>query len=294
VPAVFVNYRGPDSAWAVLLDRELTELFGPEKVFRAGRSIRPGDDFVDRILTAVRTSSVLLAVIGPDWVTATGHDGHRRLSDPQDWVRREIAAAFDAGIPVVPVRIGQATLPGAAELPADIARLARCQYLPLSEQSASGDIERIAQELVRLDPTIRRRRGSAAHPAVGGPDRWRRLGRPRQAALGATAAVAVVAAATLPAVRLLGWRTPARPVTVTGAAMPAGPASTPASRSASATAPPVRPPTPSTLEYRARIQSAASAVAPARMSVNGSCRLICAGPMPGFAVHRPSGAGVAR
>jgi len=55
-----------------------------------------------------------------------------------------------------------------------------------------------------------------------------------------------------------------------------------------------RPPTPSTLEYRARIQSAASAVAPARMSVNGSCRLICAGPMPGFAVHRPSGAGVAR
>ncbi|MGH8573278.1 MAG: TIR domain-containing protein, partial [Gammaproteobacteria bacterium] len=66
--SVFINYRSEAAAWAVVLDRELSERFGVDRVFRAPRSIRPSEDFIDRILQGVRSSSVLLAVIGPTWL----------------------------------------------------------------------------------------------------------------------------------------------------------------------------------------------------------------------------------
>jgi hypothetical protein len=74
----------------------------------------------------MRSARVLLAVIGRRWLTATSLDGvigaaRRRLDDPSDWIRRELAEVFAAGVRVIPVLTEQAELPGAAELPADIA-----------------------------------------------------------------------------------------------------------------------------------------------------------------------------
>ena len=40
---IFINYRGSDEPYAAaLIDQELSRRFGPARVFRAGRSIRPG------------------------------------------------------------------------------------------------------------------------------------------------------------------------------------------------------------------------------------------------------------
>src|SRR5262245_21085357 len=99
---VFINYRSDAAAWAVMLDRELSDWFGADRVFRASRSIRPGEDFIDRILRSVRSSSVFLALIGPTWLALDSH-GRRRIDEDADWVRREIAEALGAGIPVIPV-----------------------------------------------------------------------------------------------------------------------------------------------------------------------------------------------
>jgi hypothetical protein len=126
--SVFISYRTSDSAWAVLLDKELSHQFGADQVFRASRSIPPSADFSDRIVDSVRRSSVLLAVIGPGWSAATDRDGRRRLDNEQDWVRREIAEAFTHDIPVVPVLVNDAPRLDPADLPVPIARLARCQY----------------------------------------------------------------------------------------------------------------------------------------------------------------------
>jgi hypothetical protein len=52
-------------------------------VFQDVDSIRPGDDFAAEIEAAVEACSVLLAVIGPRWLTVEGDSG-RRLDDPQD------------------------------------------------------------------------------------------------------------------------------------------------------------------------------------------------------------------
>jgi hypothetical protein len=79
-------------------------------VFQDVDSIRPGDDFAAEIEAAVGACSVLLAVIGPRWLTVEGDSG-RRLDDPQDWVRLEIEAAIQRRVRIIPVLIDDARMP---------------------------------------------------------------------------------------------------------------------------------------------------------------------------------------
>ncbi|HEX4703555.1 MAG TPA: TIR domain-containing protein [Pseudonocardiaceae bacterium] len=158
---VFINYRGADShSYGALLYTELTRHFGGEHVFLDAESIPAGADFVDELLGRVRSARVLLAVIGPRWLTATDPGGRRRIDDPDDWIHRELAAAFAAGVRVIPVLIEQAEMPAVADLPGDIAALSRCQYRRLRRREPVADLARIVTDLTSLDPTLAAKVGS--------------------------------------------------------------------------------------------------------------------------------------
>ena len=45
----------------------------------------------------------VIAMIGPNWSNVGDDDGNRRLDDPNDFVRIEIAAALQRDIPVIPI-----------------------------------------------------------------------------------------------------------------------------------------------------------------------------------------------
>lgn len=179
---IFLSYRRQDSASATgrLADR-LEEHFGAARVFRDHASIVAGDDFAAAIRRAIEASTVVLVIIGPDWVRAALPSGLRRLDDPSDWVRLEIEFAFDANLAVVPVLIEGATMPPAEQLPDSIAALARCQAVELSETRWRYDTDRLIQSLQTrfaieasrplplgaLDPTGNRTwGGSAARLAI--------------------------------------------------------------------------------------------------------------------------------
>jgi hypothetical protein len=66
---------------------------------------------------------VLLALIGPQWLTITNKKGQRRLDDPEDYVRLEIEAPLTRKIRVIPILVDEAQMPGADELPATLAPL---------------------------------------------------------------------------------------------------------------------------------------------------------------------------
>ena len=69
-----------------------------------------GRDFRKQLADAVNQCDVLLAVIGDHWLDARDpKKGTRRLDDPEDWVRIEIAAALARDIPVVPLLVGRQT-----------------------------------------------------------------------------------------------------------------------------------------------------------------------------------------
>ncbi len=152
---VFINYRGEDShSYGALLYTELARQFGEEQVFLDAESIPAGADFVEVLLGRVRSCRVLLAVIGPRWLTATDPadpTGQRRIDDPADWIRRELAEAFTADVRVIPVLTEQAELPAEADLPADIAALSRCQYRHLRHREPTTDLARIVADLTSLD-----------------------------------------------------------------------------------------------------------------------------------------------
>ncbi|MEU7644449.1 toll/interleukin-1 receptor domain-containing protein [Streptomyces huasconensis] len=152
---IFVNYRRDDAEFtATLVERELSRAFGDDKVFRASKSIRPGSKFPQEILTAVRRCNVLLAVIGPRWLLAQSATGGRALEDPEDWIRREIIEAFEAGAVVIPLLAGQVDRLQRSELPFELRELADCQYRRLSHRNADRDLTHLIDELLRLVPEL--------------------------------------------------------------------------------------------------------------------------------------------
>lgn len=145
---IFINYRtGDGQTHAVLLKQVLSERFDDDEVFLAAGMIPPGRDFQRELLRRVRGCEVLLAVIGPGWLTAIGPAGGRALDDDTDWVRREIAEAFACGATVVPVLVDEAERLTNANLPPDIDALGKCQYLRLRHHDFESDLARITDEL---------------------------------------------------------------------------------------------------------------------------------------------------
>jgi hypothetical protein len=166
--AIFISYRSADShGYAPLLYRDLTSHFGKDLVFRDADSIPAGADFVEELLGRVRSARVLLAVIGQHWLTvADPATGRRRIDDPADWIRRELAEAFAAGVRVIPILIDQAELPRETDLPADIAALSRCQARHLRQRESTSDLARIVTDLTTLDPFLAAKANAGTAPEL--------------------------------------------------------------------------------------------------------------------------------
>jgi hypothetical protein len=164
---IFVNYRTGDEPFAaILLDELMVARFGPDMVFRDGRAIRLGEEFRDRLWESLASSSVLLVVIGPRWLTIEV-DGVRKLDQPNDYVRREIAFALANDITVVPVLVGDTSLPREADLPDDIKPLVFQQYHRIHPRNEHRDIRALADELAailrRTSPDLAASTTSAKH-----------------------------------------------------------------------------------------------------------------------------------
>lgn len=152
MPDVFINYRtGDGEKTAHLLEKELSAILGgEERIFRATRSIKPGQRFPEELLGNVRRSTVLLAVIGPNWTQSPG------LRDEDDWVRRELLEAFALGIPVVPVLEGHRTKRiGRAELPVELAWLTEIQSMHVDLEDLQADLTRLVARLADWVPSFR-------------------------------------------------------------------------------------------------------------------------------------------
>jgi hypothetical protein len=151
---VFINYRGQDSySYGALLHAELSRRFGPESVFLDAESIPAGADYAEQLLGRVRGARVVLAVIGPRWLDAA-NGGGRLIDDPADWVRRELVAAFEAGVRVIPVLTDEVPMPREGWLPEELAALGRCQYRRLRHRDAAADLARLAADLAEADAEL--------------------------------------------------------------------------------------------------------------------------------------------
>jgi hypothetical protein len=169
-----------------LYDR-LAGQFGDDQVFMDVDTIALGVDFAEVITQAVSTCEVLLAVIGPRWLTTTDEDGQRRLDDPDDIVRLEIAAALERDIRVIPILVEGAAMPRRSQLPDSLVKLARRNALIVRHESFRFDADRLLNTIEQIphakaasaasDPTQ-----VAPAPKGREPERWFQGAAPAAAA----------------------------------------------------------------------------------------------------------------
>lgn len=166
---VFINYRTDDAGYAAgwLYDR-LAEKFGAKQVFRDCRSMHGGDVFTDEIWKALRGSTVLLAVIGRDWLSLMDESGtRRRLDDPADFVRREIKEALKLSIRVIPVLLDGAWPLTAHAVPGDLATVSGLQAVEFRSRS-EADLNHLVHDLQRLLPERKSRNSKDKKQKAGG------------------------------------------------------------------------------------------------------------------------------
>jgi hypothetical protein len=114
---IFINYRRNDTAaHAVGIGQYLAREFGSRRVF-IDIDMRAGQRFPQVLDKRLSRCKVMLVLIGPNWLDARDDDGSRRLDNPADWVRLEIARALARKITVIPVLVAGALLPKRSELP---------------------------------------------------------------------------------------------------------------------------------------------------------------------------------
>jgi hypothetical protein len=148
MPKIFISYRQKDSRGdSRQLYRRLADSFGAENVFFDVSKIGPGDDWLEVVRSKVQLCQVLIAVIGESWLATRDEHGERRLDDVEDPVRIEIAAALGENIRVVPVLLDRAEMPKAAQLPADIRKLARCTAHEVRHKSFDRDVDALIEAL---------------------------------------------------------------------------------------------------------------------------------------------------
>ncbi|AGW90369.1 hypothetical protein N234_10040 [Ralstonia pickettii DTP0602] len=142
MPDIFISYRREDSsATSELLRIRLADLFPRDHVFLDVQDIPAGADWQRILSERLREYDVVLAVVGPAWLTILRQRAENANSD---FVRWEVTEALRQNKRVIPILIDGVQLPPASELPADLTQFARLQTMPLMRDTRDRDIAAIA------------------------------------------------------------------------------------------------------------------------------------------------------
>ena len=142
--SIFISYRREDtSSWARLVYLALEEKYGRDEVFMDIDAIPAGADFVSEIERVIAESKVVVALVGRHW--AVSEDGRKRLEDPKDFVRQEVAAALAAWrakrTHLIPVLAPRSPVPNGEELPDDLRGFERINAVKLSDDYWNASID---------------------------------------------------------------------------------------------------------------------------------------------------------
>lgn len=280
VSKIFISYRRGDSKHAVgrLYDALKPHVKNPKTdIFIDIDNIPRGVDFVEHLGKQVAQCDVLLAVIGPTWLSITDpQTGELRLFQAGDFVRVEIAEALKRGIPVVPVLLDDTPMPAAEALPDDLKSLVRRNGDRVHHESFNTDVARL---IAGLPTSVQAAPGQAANKGGGRNLLPIATGAGVLAALAVGVAIVAVDAPrkSVAPDRSVAAAAPASaPAPVVGAAPPAGQA--PRSAAAPTDTPEPAAPPPASPKPAAPVTAGPASAAP-----------VAAAPQPAPASERATG-----
>lgn len=153
---VYLSYRREDSATVAgrIYDWLIQHMPKGDVFFDV--DMEYGINFVERIRETISQCRAILVVIGPQWFNEHG--------EPSQYVRMEVEQALDTGIQVIPVLVGDATMPTQEQLPPTLRRLSLLNAAIVRD---GRDFHRDMQDLGRsLNLETIQTTGAAAHTAA--------------------------------------------------------------------------------------------------------------------------------
>jgi hypothetical protein len=157
-PDIFISYRRDDAALASgRLHRDLAEHFGTRRVFMDIQHIGSSQRWKDSIQKALIACKVGVIVIGSRWLEQNSK-GEIRLEEEDDVLRLEIRSLLDGHKTLIPVLVGDASLPGADALPSDIAPLRDIQARAINNatwDAAMDELIQVMESALRSRPDLR-------------------------------------------------------------------------------------------------------------------------------------------
>jgi ABC-type phosphate transport system substrate-binding protein len=154
MPTIFISYRREDSAYITgRIYESIAARFGKDHVFIDVASLRGGDDYRAQLEELVRSSTIVLVVIGKQWLDLT----RQRSQDPHDFARVEVEVALSRRATVIPLLVQSATMPSESDLPPGLAQLPYRNAISIRpDPDFSRDIDRAISEIdTRLRPKQR-------------------------------------------------------------------------------------------------------------------------------------------
>lgn len=149
-PAVYISYRRDDAAgYAGRLYDGLVQALGASAVFMDVDSIEIGADFRVALERRVAETNVMLVLIGREWLASQDAGARRRIDDPMDFVRIEIALALSRERLIIPLLIDGATMPRSDEVPPELRPLTHRQALEMSHRRWDSDLARLLDVIRR-------------------------------------------------------------------------------------------------------------------------------------------------
>lgn len=142
---IFVSYRRADTAgYAGRLVDQLKSHFG-QQVFFDVDSISPGANFHQVIQETFAKCGAVVILIGKKWLERD--PAMPSFGDPKDVITQEVRFAMESRLPILPVLVDGASMPGESVLPAEFAGISRLNAIDLRHTSFDRDVDAVREQL---------------------------------------------------------------------------------------------------------------------------------------------------
>ena len=177
---IFISYRRQDTAAnALSIGQYLEHEFCRKNVF-IDVDMKAGSNFPAVLEQRLAECKVMLVLIEQNWLEAKDEQGKRRLDDPDDWVRLEVAHALKRNITVIPVRINGADLPSKSALPDEIRGLLNHQATSVAMTGFRHDMSGLVRDIKSIPNNLQGRSKLLAAAADAASTKQVDIGRQRK------------------------------------------------------------------------------------------------------------------
>jgi TIR domain len=142
---IFISYRRADSASICkqIYDR-LANYFGGDMITMDVDTFMAGTDFRKQITDFVRQSDIVLAIIGPRWVSEL----QQRNDDLNDYLRIELELALSTPVQVIPFLVNGANIPVQHQLPNALQQLVYKNAIKIpSDRDFNAEMDRVVHKI---------------------------------------------------------------------------------------------------------------------------------------------------